>query len=316
MGADDLDNYDKAREQFAEARHRERSAAARVRLWLAHNRLLRRTFDATYGRVYLRWFSSPRVRRRVAPYLAGYDGILFSPTGTGFSHTSELQMLADLGELGDVLLIGAEYGGEIDELWGPHHPRSVVGVDIGDYEQGWASRPAGNVPACFAKMDASHLGFAPRSFDLIYSQGVLPHIVDVPSFLSDAYDALRPGGIFYAFCCPLWRTFGGSHVHDLGYDHLRLSEADLLERAIALRDGTYWWLGKGLFNKLRFRDLLGHVEDRFDVIRVGVMEAPDGKRYRRTNPVDWAGLRQDHEEEDLLIRLVSLTARRPRTQPH
>jgi SAM-dependent methyltransferase len=225
-------------------------------------------------------------------------------------------MLARLGAVRgkEVLLIGVEYGGEVERLWGPHIPKRIIGIDIGDYEAGWTdfyrTQPPGTVPLKFLKMDAAQLGFKDSSLDLIYSQGVLPHVVDVPAFLSDAARVLHPGGIFYAFCCPLWSTYGGSHVHALGYDHLRLPEADLLSRAKALEDGSFWWLEQGLYNKLRFRDLLGMLEQRFDVLRIGVIEAPDGRRVRSQAPDEWRELLRNHDEEDLLIRLVSFTARR------
>jgi SAM-dependent methyltransferase len=229
---------------------------------------------------------------------------------------AEIAMLAKLGAVRnkDVLLIGVEYGTEVDRLWGPHSPKEIVGIDIGDYESGWRDfhrrNPSPRVPIRFIKMDASQLDFPNSSFDLIYSQGVLPHILDVPSFLDGAARTLRSGGVFYAFSCPLWRTYGGCHVHALGYDHLRLPNVELLRRAQAVHDGSAWWLELGLFNKLRFRDFLRLIEDRFKILRVGIIEAPDGCRVRSRSPDEWQDLLRENDEEDLLIRLVSFTARR------
>jgi SAM-dependent methyltransferase len=307
-------DYDANKELFYASRSRSQSWLQRLRWRLALNPVLRGAFDRTYGRAYRTYYSSWPIRHRVAPYLDRYRHVSFSRTGTGFSHEAEIAMLAKLGAVRnkDVLLIGVEYGTEVDRLWGPHSPKQIVGIDIGDYD--WSDfyrrHPSPKTPLRFLKMDASQLDFAPSTFDLIYSQGVLPHIVDVPSFLDGAARTLRSGGIFYAFCCPLWRTYGGSHVHALGYDHLRLPNVELLRRAKALQDGSAWWLELGLFNKLRFRDLLRLMEDRFEIVRVGIIEAPDGCRVRSQSPDEWQDLRRENDEEDLLIRLVSFTARR------
>jgi SAM-dependent methyltransferase len=312
-------DYDAARAQFLAAAESSQSAPQRLRAAMASNRFLRRGFDDTYGRMYRALYSSRRVRRRVAPYLDRSRDISFSPTGTGFSQDAEVAMLAKLGAVRgqEVLLIGVEYAGEVAQLWGPHRPKQIIGIDIGDYEAGWVehnrTKASSKLPLSFIKMDAAHIGLKDGTVDLVYSQGVVPHIVDVPSFLADAERVLRPGGIFYAFCCPLWHTFGGSHVHALGYDHLRLPESELLQRAKALQDGSYWWLEQALFNKLRFRELLEMIEARFEILRVGVIEAPDGRLVRDEKPAEWRDLLRDHDEEDLLIRLVSFTGRRRTT---
>jgi SAM-dependent methyltransferase len=277
---------------------------------------LRFAFDNTYGRLYKSFHSWAPVRHRVAPYLDQYPGVRFSRTGTGFSQHSEVDDLARLHAVNgkDVLLVGVEVGTEVESLWARHGARSFTGIDIGDYESQWAesirSGEAGRLSLRFAKMDASSLGFRSESFDLVYSQGVLPHVTDLATFLDDAARVLRPGGVFYAFCCPLWWTYGGSHVHELGFDHLRLEESEYLDRAMKVEDGSWWWLKEGLFNKLRFRDVLGLIEERFDVIRVGVIEAPDARRFRKDRPDVWSELRRVYDEEDLMIRLTSFVARR------
>ena len=305
-------SYDQAKEQYFSARQRERSPIASARSFLARNRMLRRIFDATYAGAYLRFFSQRTIKHHMARYLDPYPNVLFSRTGTGFSHNAELRVLDRFGAVRqkDILLIGIEYGSEIDIPWTRYEPHSIVGIDIGEYEQAGRNRPAGRVPVKFLKMDASNLGFAPESFDLVYSEGVMPHVIDVPGFVEHASQVLRPDGIFYAFCCPLWRTYGGSHIHTAGYDHLRLPPSALIDRAKSQHDGSYWWLEKGLFNRMRFRELFQVLEDRFEVLRIGIVEAPDGRKYRARYPNEWAALRGDFEEEDLLIRLVSFAARK------
>ena len=50
----------------------------------------------------------------------------------------------------------------------------------------------------FALADASRLPFKPNTFDFIVSSGMLHHIGDLPRALKMGYDALKPGGRWYA----------------------------------------------------------------------------------------------------------------------
>ncbi|MFH1377965.1 MAG: class I SAM-dependent methyltransferase [Planctomycetota bacterium] len=50
----------------------------------------------------------------------------------------------------------------------------------------------------FALADASHLPFKAGSFDFIVTSGMLHHIGDLPRALRMGYDALKPGGRWYA----------------------------------------------------------------------------------------------------------------------
>jgi len=78
---------------------------------------------------------------------------------------------------------------------------------------------------------------------------------------------------------------------------------------MSAEDGSWWWLKEGLFNKLRFQDILQLVSETFDIVSVGVIEAPDARRVRDHRPAEWDELRREHSEEDLMIRLTSFVAR-------
>lgn len=45
--------------------------------------------------------------------------------------------------------------------------------------------------------DAEHLSFADRSFDVVYSNGVLHHTPDIQASFNEAYRVLKPGGSFW-----------------------------------------------------------------------------------------------------------------------
>jgi SAM-dependent methyltransferase len=276
--------------------------AMSLRSWLASIRPIRIAYDE----LFLSLFS-----HRIPQYLRHYQGINYSASGSGYSHVTEIHRLSRLGAIKQrrVLIVGVEQGNEVKRLWARERPLRLVGIDIGEYQEEWR-----NVLECldrsypgvyrFERMNATQLTFPDESFDLVYSQGVLPHIMDLPAFLAGAQRVLRPGGIFYAFCCPLWRTYGGPHVGCLGYDHLLLPDPEFIARAKAVGNGWEHWLNLGLFNRLRFRELLEQVQRFFVVSHVGVIGSPEAERFRKRNPDVWAELRTRYDEEDLLIRLA------------
>lgn len=258
-----------------------------------------------YDDLYLRFFSN-----RVPSYLHHYKNILYSPYGSGFSQLSEIHRLARMGYIRNkrVLIIGVENGTEIIKYWVKEKPAQLVGIDIGDYEDEWNKilpEIESKYPDvyCFKKMDAAQLDFPNEHFDLIYSQGVLPHIIDMPSFLKKASEILSPDGIFYAFCCPLWWTYGGPHVGSLGFEHLLLSEEEFFVKAMTVGSGEEYWLEKGLFNRLRFRDLLSNIKQYFNLERVGIIGSPQVEKFKNDNPQTWTALLEKYDEEDLSIRL-------------
>lgn len=50
-----------------------------------------------------------------------------------------------------------------------------------------------------------------EKFDVVVSICALEHIIRLPEVIEKVYQALRPGGIFYASFAPIWSGPGGSH---------------------------------------------------------------------------------------------------------
>ena len=281
---------------------------ADIRSFIANIRPIRIIYDD----LYLLLFS-----RQVPSYLRHYSGITYSASGSGFSQISEVRRLARSGAIKGkrVLIVGVEHGREVEQLWVRERPKCLIGIDIGDYESDWSeiiTRLQSKYPDVyrFERMNAEKLTFPEESFDLIYSQGVLPHIMDIPAFLSKASQVLSPEGIFYAFCCPLWLSFGGPHIGCLGFDHLLVSEEEFMAKARSVGRGWEYWLEQGLFNRLRFRDLLKHMQQYFSLNRIGVIGSPDAERFRKENPQAWKQLRAGYDQEDLCIRLAVFVGRK------
>lgn len=86
--------------------------------------------------------------------------------------------------------------------------KTAVGIDI--RVEGIDARAiAGG--AAFLGMDAARLGFAPGSFDFVYSFNSFEHFPDPEVVLQEAWRVLRPGGYLYLEFGPLWLSPRGAH---------------------------------------------------------------------------------------------------------
>jgi SAM-dependent methyltransferase len=242
-------------------------------------------------------------RRRLAPFLDSdlAPQIRLTPRGLGLDPKRELRLsLGNKLAKAEGLVIGASSGEEMQRDWAG--VGRLVGIDLDPDREAIASKRS------VIAMDAAALGFRNMSFDLVLSRSVLEHIVFFDIFLEESMRVLRPGGMFYALFGPLWPTYGGSHVGALGYKHLTLPETELLAEARAVGEGWELWLEKGLFNKLRLREYMDALGKYFEIRRVVIALSTEGLAYRKDHPAHWATLRQQWDEQDLLVRLVSVSA--------
>ena len=255
------------------------------------------------------------VRHRIAPWVRGHDEIdAFSPDGRGLGPEVTLAAADRRSSLEGTtaVLLGAGAGHEADML-AAHGVRHVIGADIEAHAQKWHAKRATlarqGVESTFLLMDGGSLALKSKSVDLVFSQSVLEHVMDLDATLAEARRILKPGGRFVAWYGPLWPTFGGPHVAELAYDHLLVDETSLIAKARAVGDGWEYWLELGLFNELRYDDYLELMGRHFDIDWVGVAGSREGAHYRDQYPEVWSQLCAAHSEFDLLTRLVGVVAR-------
>jgi SAM-dependent methyltransferase len=286
---------------------------SQVRSELSKSPWLHAAFDSFWSSPSTWFTSNPVVRRRLYPWLdkLGRD-VTINPWGSGLGELSVVPSLARRGRIAgaDVLLIGVEHGHEIDSLWVRHAPRSITGIDIGDYTKDWAqlvdiARP---VRLSFARMDCSSLGFDSSTFDLVYCQGVLPHVLRFGEFIDEVHRVLRPTGLFAAISCPPWRAYEGPHMPGFDFQHLLLPEDDFRAMSLTRSDGWAHWYKMGLFNRLTVIEMLSLIERRFDLTKLAVAPSRGAIQYRRRHRDNWEYLTKRYEELDLMIRLFLVEA--------
>ena len=263
-----------------------------------------------------RWVCSRRlVRRKLAPWLSGFDIDDFSPDGRGLGPDYGIRRIARGGILegATVLVLGVGRGAEIESYWLNQGAAQVIGADLSCHQEDWSAlscaAAADGTPVNFALMDGGAVGLRDNSVDVVFSQSVLEHVLDVDAFLAESTRVLADDGWFYAYFGPLWSTYGGSHVSALEYDHLLMEPGDYLAAAREVGDGWEHWLEAGLFNHLRFADYLELLDKHLHIERVGVVASKQGGAFRQRDPDTWARLLRDHDEQDLLVNLVSVIGR-------
>jgi ubiquinone/menaquinone biosynthesis C-methylase UbiE len=102
-----------------------------------------------------------------------------------------------------VLSVGVGSGEELTEIKN-RNPIAVTAIDISEKLMAIAKTQHPDV--AFEKMDMSHMTFADRSFDLIYSSLTFHYAPDWDVLLSEMYRVLIPGGtlLFSTHNPPYW----------------------------------------------------------------------------------------------------------------
>jgi len=95
----------------------------------------------------------------------------------------------------DVLEIGVGMGADHLE-WAKSHPASLTGVDLTPRAVEFTEQRLAlyNLRSDLRVADAENLPFADKSFDIVYSYGVLHHSPDTAQAIREVRRVLRPGG--------------------------------------------------------------------------------------------------------------------------
>lgn len=278
------------------------------------NNLLQR-IGRLAGPSYRRVCSLSVVRDHLAPWLKKRPEIsAYSPTGVGLGPEETLREAARRHSMqgATAVVLGAGAGNEADFL-APHGVKRVIGADLEAHETRWPQRraqlAAQGVTATFTLMDGSCYALRDSSVDVVFSQGVLEHVVELDAALAEASRILRPDGQFVAWFGPLWCTFGGPHVADLAFDHLLVEPAELLKRARKVGDGWEHWLELDLFNRMKYDEYIELLDRHFVLEWVGVSGSSDAAKFGDQHPDKWSRLLDHHDEMDLMVRSVGVVGR-------
>ena len=109
----------------------------------------------------------------------------------------------------DVLEIGIGMGAD-HAHWARSCPRKLCGIDITRRAVEFTATRLTNegLSSDLQQADAEYLPFQDRSFDLVYSWGVLHHSPNTPRCISEAARVLRPGGIARIMIYHTWSLVG------------------------------------------------------------------------------------------------------------
>jgi SAM-dependent methyltransferase len=113
----------------------------------------------------------------------------------------------------DVLEIGVGNGSHV-QLFAAHS-KSFTGIDITDYSVKSVSErlKVFGLKAEIIKMDAENLDFPDKSFDFVWSWGVIHHSADTQKILKEIHRALRPGG--NAVIMVYYRSWWGYYIMEI-----------------------------------------------------------------------------------------------------
>lgn len=178
-----------------------------------------------------------------------------------------------------ILVAGCGTGRDV-ETWLEYKPHHIIGVDLFNYNRAWKMwqkkfNSAGHSTVVeFQQGDLSQLSQIPdNTFDIISSDAVLEHVVQMKPVLTEFLRILKPKGILYSSFGPLWYSWGGDHVSGFdhienGFNHLLLEKEKYKQYLDTMGDFSHdehdgrTWIENDLFSKLRpqeYLDLLNSV---------------------------------------------------------
>ncbi len=134
----------------------------------------------------------------------------------------------------DVLVFGCGYGNEV--LWAARHgARSVLAIDL---SPGLSPVPFERaLEECalqfdnyeFRRENVHDTALSGQTFDLIVSNGVFEHILDLKGVLGAFRALLNPGGRVAIFADALWYSSLGGHIGKGPWEHLWRAPQELKE---------------------------------------------------------------------------------------
>ncbi|MGE3166284.1 MAG: methyltransferase domain-containing protein [Planctomycetota bacterium] len=183
----------------------------------------------------------------------------------------------------DVLEIGGGLGTDLAQF--AAHGARVTDIDLSAGHLAHAQRNFAlrGLTGRFVHHDAEDLPFAPASFDLVYSNGVIHHTPNTRRVVDEIFRVLRPGGravlmVYAENSLHYWRNL----FYDLGFKAGELTEAsmgEIMSRHVEISQGDQKPLVK-VYTRARLRALLQRFEDvRIVQRQLLPSERPRGLRW-------------------------------------
>ena len=228
----------------------------------------------------------------------------------------------------DVLVVGCGTGRDI-ESWARMRPKRIVGLDWFDYERAWGlqkehfARIAPGTVVEFLQGDVERLAVIKDvSFDVVASDAVFEHLVNMQKALRQFRRVLRPNGVLYACFGPLWYSWGGDHVSgydalNYGFNHLLLDTATY--RCYLDGMGPYehsendgrTFIDHDMFSRLRPGQYLEQLTCAgFERLFVGSIIEPRAVQCLRQFPQVAAQLLPQHDLLDMVVAGMYIIYRR------
>ena len=204
--------------------------------------------------------------------------------------------------------------------WLKYKPKKIVGVDLFNYSKSWtrlidlASKkyPKTNIQIFQGNLERL-TNIEDATFDIVASDAVFEHLINLPKVLLEFNRILKPDGIIYATYGPMWHVWGGDHYSgndglSSGYNHLLLEDHEYKkylnfeQSTVHSEDDGRTWIKENLFSYLRPQEYVDLLEKSgFQRLTVGAIVEPRAVAYAKKNTEEWNKLMDKHDTLDLIL---------------
>lgn len=199
-----------------------------------------------------------------------------------------------------ILALGCGHGEELKD-WLKMGVSTCIGADI-HLSKMWASF-RDQAELRFVQTDGSRLAFKENIFDMVVSDAVFEHLLNIPEVLSEIKRVLKPDGFCWISAGPLYYSSGHHSVGE--YTHLTMSPEtflkDLLEKEKENPDNLILW-EKGMVNRHILKEYLTFFKNGFEIVYFGYIFDWRGLVFRKKHSDVWSNLARQYSERDLLSK--------------
>jgi ubiquinone/menaquinone biosynthesis C-methylase UbiE len=245
---------------------------------------------------------------------------------------SVLNKLIGSRGLNDVLMVGCSDGGAEVDFWLRKNIKKLVGIDIHRYEQHWRDiepqlKETYTCDVKFIQATVESMPLEDKSFDLIVSNAVLEHVMNLDLACQEMSRVLTADGLAWHQFGPLYFSHGGDHCisaygQEHGFDHLFLEEKAYKN---LINDSKFfettsdphqnYWAEIDLFSFLRTSEYIQILNKYFKIEHSILNISTESIHFRNNYPDKWSDLISNGVNEiDLLSTSMSIILRNRHTR--